>query len=439
MAALLGQLASAERKLSALTSSGASKSEQIPQLQQEIADLHRQIAQGADVLVQSLDNEAAIARQKRDLLAGGLSAARSRLAKADRQTVKLAQLKREADVNRGVYESYLQRYKQAIEQQGVVTPEARLISSAEGDPTRVSPRLSNWLALGLALGVVFGLAGAVAQEFTASPSRTRERFQKLTGLAVLSELPRWRAIDSPEAAHAAQDSTHPLGRALGMLAAGLSPLRAKTRSLVLAFTAAGSREGITTAALASARYLAVSGLSVVLVDANLRRPDVARRLGVAPQRFLDEILKGADPTALLLKDPLSEARIIPARQGAVAPELLFQSKRFLAVVDDLRRHFDVVLIDTPDLASASDALHFAAAADHSVLIVHPQRNRPADTLAALAGLSAVGRTPLGLIINAIPMGRISGAWARSRAAGTPGDGQHRHGSFGGQVEASLNS
>jgi uncharacterized protein involved in exopolysaccharide biosynthesis len=156
--------AEAERKLSVIRASGASKSDQIPLLTNEIAAGHKQIAAAVETVIDSLQSEIAIAEEKYTRISQGLDTARKTLGDASQDQVRLDQLEREAAANREVYESYLERYKQAIEQEGMVTPEARIISSASANTWKIAPRRANWLALGLALGGGLGLAVSFVSE-----------------------------------------------------------------------------------------------------------------------------------------------------------------------------------------------------------------------------------------------------------------------------------
>ena len=74
--------------------------------------------------------------------------------------MRLAQLQREADVNRSIYETFLARYKQTMEQESLAAPEARIISRAEPSDAPVSPKKLQSLVLGMFGGLVVG--GALA-------------------------------------------------------------------------------------------------------------------------------------------------------------------------------------------------------------------------------------------------------------------------------------
>lgn len=400
ISALRAQQDEAERKLAALEASGASKNDQIPILNSEIAAYQAQMAREVKNILESLENEVSIARQKQERVSAELSDAQARLADANRSKVRLGQLEREVEANRNIYESYLGRYKQAIEQQGVVTPEARLISSASADTRRDSPRLSNWLMLGLALGAAIGMAGALWNELVGRPVRSPRRLESLTGLRIIGHVPLLSRHERRNRHAGAQDGRTPFGRSLGRLWNALRSMLGEDKPAVLAMVSAGAGEGKTSLVVGLARHLAASGRKVVMVDADLRSPSLVAETGVAAGKFIDEMITaGCRAENLLIRDSCSNARLIAARAGEIAPEYLLSSSQFQTLLDDLKKWFDVILIDTPDLEQSPDALQVAWAADATLLVASATTIKAEPLAAAVESLAACHRLPLGIVLN----------------------------------------
>lgn len=411
--------AEAERKLAAIETSGASKSDQIPVLKNEIAGLQSRIDQEVRGVIESLETEITIARQKRESVAQAFQKAQENLSQANQDAVQLGQIEREVNANRAVYESYLARYKQAIEQEGMVTPEAQLISIASGNTRRESPRLSNWLGLGFALGTCLGLAIAMLSELRSGKLRSPRRVEAITGSPVIGYIPKLSMNQKnafPKALLAARSE---YGRALGNLYATLRSGQTgqKRESQAIAIVSAQPGAGSTCLTLGLARFLAASGKRVVAIDANLRNPQLANAFGVDAPAFLDEMADHQNPASrLLCGDPQSHAFVIAARGSATPPEDLLSSNRFLALIDALKQQFDYILIDTPDLEGSADALHIAMAADASVLVVRADMARPEGIVTATENLAACQRRPLGLVLNRFRPVR-SGFFAGNEQAG----------------------
>src|SRR5690606_25437006 len=101
-----------------------------------------------------------------------------------------AQLEREAAANRTIYESYLVRYKQTIEQDGIAAPEAQIISFAEPAGAPAKPRLAAWIMFGLGLGGTVGAAASVLREATDRRARLVQSLESATGVPVIGMLPQ---------------------------------------------------------------------------------------------------------------------------------------------------------------------------------------------------------------------------------------------------------
>lgn len=395
--ALRSRTTEAERKLSVIRASGASKSDQIPLLTGEIAASRTQIAAEIESVVDSLQSEVAVAEEKYSRISQALAAAQEKLGEASQDQVRLEQLEREAAANQAVYETYLQRYKQAIEQEGMVTPEARIISPASANTRKVGPRRVNWLALGLALGGGLGLAASFISDARRRRVPSPNELSRLTGLPVLGFIPK---LSSSRRESTALDSRSEYGRAVSALNAALRGSHGEKRPQALALVSPRTGDGKTSMAVGLARALALSGQRVVVVDADTRRPRLAKAFGVRPPAFLDEILDGARPVSqFVCRDTQSAACIIGARRYAGPPEALLASSQFHALIADLMKRFDLVLIDTEALDRSSGALHAALAANEAILLARPDSTDPVRILAAAESLAGCGRRPLGLVIN----------------------------------------
>ncbi|PRD40989.1 hypothetical protein C5748_23685 [Phyllobacterium phragmitis] len=173
-----------ERRLSELQSTGAVKSAEIPALISEKEALKKQITAEVDEIIKSLSNEIAIAERRRSTMEANLREAQNELSKADQAQVEAAQLEREANANRAIYESYLTRYKQTIEQDGIAAPEAQMISMAEPAGARASPRILTWLLLGFGIGGVAAAAGTAFREATDGTLRDLKALEAAAGVPI---------------------------------------------------------------------------------------------------------------------------------------------------------------------------------------------------------------------------------------------------------------
>lgn len=169
-----------------------------------------------------------------------------------------------------------------------------------------------------------------------------------------------------------------------------------------------SGDGATTLLLCLARRLADHGVKVAMVDADRQSPRLARRLGVLAEAGWDDVGSRGLPLAEVAIESLHDRLVLVPRQETVPASLAGDAQQArpggtaagqaqevspTAVVRELRRHYDVVLVDLGHCAK--DAAMLAAAGqrpwlDRVILVRHERRPRPAEFAAAVRQIQSLG-------------------------------------------------
>lgn len=400
--ALRIEQARSERRLRELQDSRALKSAEIASLRSELDSIGRQIGDEVARIVASLTNEISIARQKEASLTDALRDAQEELSEANHAEVTLAQLEREAAANRTIYESYLVRYKQTIEQDGIAAPEAQIISFAEPASRPAKPRLAAWVMFGLGLGGSLGIAALALREATDRRPRVVDTLEHATGVPVIGALPQMGRRERKRVDAIMRDSGTRMGRALAGLRRVLRIDPTRKFSSVIVITSSCAGEGKTTLALGMARSAAAAGIRTVVVDADLRRPGVAKALDLRPGAFVDELLTGERSVDELLHEARGAGfSAVVARSGAARPELLLASPRFRTLINELKLRFDLVLIDAPETSAAPDAMEISAFARRVLFVTRFSTRRMDPVIASIRTLVAWGHGPDGIVLNGV--------------------------------------
>ena len=159
------------------------------------------------------------------------------------------------------------------------------------------------------------------------------------------------------------------------------------------------QEGKSTTSINLSCSLAESGSKVVLIDADMRRPSVAKNLDVAATPGLSNLLSvGADGTVRekVLHDNLS---VIPAGNIPPNPSDLIGSEAMKNLIDKLRTQYDYVIIDLPPVNLVSDSLAVSQHTDGMIVVVRHDRTRRRDVLEAIRQLKLVNAKILGFVYN----------------------------------------
>lgn len=298
-----------------------------------------------------------------------------------------------------------------------------------------SPRPALNLALGLALGLAGGLALAVLRDRLDTTVRTRRDLDDLLHAPYLGGVGDDRALErGPLAGDHLLSTT---GEQFRTLRTNLQFVDIDEPVTSLVLTSAGPGEGKTTTACNLAVTLARSGALVCLVDADLRRPSVARYLGLEGEVGLTDVVVGQVPLddALIGWGGLTTLSVLPSGMRLPDPNSLLASERLGRTMAALVERFDVVVVDAPPLGPVTDAAILAQRTDGLVLVARHGRTRRAAltdvrrqldhararvlgsvlTFAPRRGAEAYGYTPVEDAADA-GGGRL-GAFARRRPAG----------------------
>jgi capsular exopolysaccharide synthesis family protein len=340
-------------------------------LDTDIATLQGQINAEAKRVIGSLASQLGTARGKEAALAGELARLKRQFGEGSDAQVQLRLLERESDANRAVYEAYLNRLKETTEQGKMQEPDSYLISSAV-PPVRPSyPRTFPLLFLGALFGGLTGVAIAFLRELFEHRLHTVEDVEELTGLRVLALVPSlpMARLFKPEN-YVLRRPRSLFNEALRTTRTAIALCRSGETSKVILVTSSIPDEGKTVFCLSLARSLAADNHKVLLIDADLRRPSVAKAFGSYPQYCLADVLDGsAELQQAIQVDAKSGAHYIGANDDVLNPQDLLSSNRMALLISQARREYDAIIVDTPPILLVADAALIARWTDHCLFFI----------------------------------------------------------------------
>jgi capsular exopolysaccharide synthesis family protein len=179
---------------------------------------------------------------------------------------------------------------------------------------------------------------------------------------------------------------------------------------VVLLLSAEADEGKSTIALSIARQQAQGGRRVVLVDSDFRRSRLAHRVaGLEPKPGLSELLTGkASVDEIIQADPKSSANVVVAGETALDNFDLAGSPVFRDFLDDLRRRYDLVVVDAPPVLALTDAHVVAALADATVMVIRWGKTRRRVARYAIAQISRFGGRINGVALSMVDVRRMAG-------------------------------
>ena len=272
----------------------------------------------------------------------------------------------------------------------------------------VSPQPVRNVGLGLLLGLLLGLAAALARELSDTSVKRREDVPALTDVPLLSTLP----YDSDVRDHpliSSLPSHSPRAEAFRVLRTNLSFIDVDHVSKVFVVTSSVPVEGKSTTAANAAVALASAGQRVLLIDGDLRRPQVANLTGLEGSVGVTTVLVGAETLEhCIQRHHQSGLWVLTAGQIPPNPAELLQSQAMHELINRVRQQYDVVIVDAPPLLPVTDAAVLASQTDGAVLVVRHGRTTREQVGGAVDRLHGVGSAPLGVVLNMVPTSRRNG-------------------------------
>ena len=388
-------------------------------LRSQIAEVQAQMEQERAVIVGRLKDEFDGAKHREDLLATTYQVQESNTSAELDKTNKVALLRREFDSEQQLYQSLLQRAKEAGFASAMQVSTIRVVDAAKAPRIPVAPRRSSAVGVGALLGSLFGVGLAFYKERTSGVIYFPGELARLLNLQELGVIPnvrerhrlqpgararrRWLPAGPPRrpgllevtpslgggaAVQAVPPSATSIGISIWNDQSSLvaEAYRSATFSILLAgrlggqaktyvISSASSGEGKTTVVSNLGVALSQSQRRVVLVDGDLRKPGLHKALGLATAVGVRNLLRGEIDGASAPLEQFCRSTAIPnlsiVTSGSGSEEVteLLHSPRASALLARLGREFDLVLIDTPPMLHMADARIFADHADGVILVV----------------------------------------------------------------------
>lgn len=282
-----------------------------------------------------------------------------------------------------------------------VTP----VSSATVPRLPQSPNVPLVIAAGLVFGLFLAVGSAILLDLLTSPLVDDERVERDS--PIIGKIVR----DSRARSHPLPILSHPSGaraESFRSLRTNLRHLHQTDAAQCLVVTSALPREGRTSVAVNLALTIAQSHRRVLLIDADLRRPAVADRLGLDTEHGLTDVLLGEQQMVDAIRSMSAETwkddtvlDVLGSGRQAPDPGELFARPVMTEMLDDARKRYDFVIIDAPSLLAVTDAALLAAQADGALLVVNARTTTQRDFVESQTALRLAGARVSGVVVNAV--------------------------------------
>ncbi|MCI0427263.1 MAG: polysaccharide biosynthesis tyrosine autokinase, partial [Nitrospiraceae bacterium] len=275
-----------------------------------------------------------------------------------------------------------------------------------------SPIKVFYLGMAITWGLVLGMLTALGLEYFERKFSSERDVESATGsqpLALVPEVSSWIGRRRLDVHWLARDPQTPYSDAINSVRGGLRFIRPSGRvPSVIMVSSAASGEGKSTFSASLATAAARSGQSVVLVDADLRRPGVARTFKVKPRATVVDVLMGRESLEdALIRIEQGRLHLLCAHppHGGVSPVDVFEKEALESLLDLLRSRFDLVVVDTPPVNAVSDALLFANYVDVVLFLIRWRHTNSEIVMSSIKQLYDAGAPCVRCILSRINLQR----------------------------------
>jgi capsular exopolysaccharide synthesis family protein len=357
------------------------------QLEQLKSDKQARVSQ----IEESLRAEYRQTRRREAELKEAIEGHKGKAAEQSRKLTELESLKKQAEAAGGLYGVLLQKLNETNIAASLRNNNVRLLDRAVVPTSPVWPRKRQLALVSLLAGLLLGAGWVLLRDALDNSIKDADDVERRLHLQLLAAIPRYTKDDTTLATEAYQN-----------LRTGLLFSRRGSGGQVVLVTGAAPGEGKTTTLLNLGKLLAAAGEPTVVVDCDLRRANLHARLNVPREPgFTDHFVRQVELSGLIRTTRHKNLSVIPAGPLPPNPPALLARPELRTALDQLRRHFRWVLIDSPPVAAVTDALLLAHEANSTILVV--QQNKVDRTVLrrAVAALRKVTPQLAGAVLNAV--------------------------------------
>jgi capsular exopolysaccharide synthesis family protein len=417
LAALQGlrqQEASVRAEYGDAISKYGTKNPHIAELQGQLSAIDQSIQQELSRINQRAKNDYELAKQTESGISASYSRQQDEVNKLNDSTVKLELLAGEAISSRELYNGLYAKLQEANVEAGVQATNLTLVDAARPPATATRPNWLTWPGIGLGAGLLLGIGIAFLRENFDDSIITTEQVESVSWFPVLSFIPSVREKDglpgSSQTGETKEDRSFLISRPNTPMAESyrtlrtaiqLSAIDVPLRTLLI--TSPMSADGKTTSSYNLAVAFAQNGIRVVIIDADMRKPRLHTFFDVNRTPGLSEVLTGSATFSetVVRHSSVESLYFLPAGTPPPNPAELLGSRRLDAVLDEARKEFDLVLVDSPPLLVVTDPVILSTRVDGTILVIRSGRTTKKVLKRASEILARSSGRKLGIVLNGV--------------------------------------
>ena len=434
------QQSEAERKLSEIAQRYGVEHPKYVQAEGEVKTARENVKRQIDTVVQSVTREYEVAKGTETMLVQTLNQAKGSVQGINHKEFQLNLLEREVDSNKQIYDLFLKRAKETNVSGDLQNPVGRVVDQAKAPNSPVKPQKIQIVSVAFFLGLLIAAGASLLIDLLDNTLKSTTDVEAKLKHPLLTTLPLLEKKDADRSSIAhlfLEDPKSLYAESIRTARTGVLLSSIDLTNRILLITSSVPGEGKTTFSI----NLAVAHShtkKTVLIDADMRRPAVAKGLDFEPHLpGLSDLVAGTAPLSECVRAvPGTDLHVITAGTTVPNPLEIILSQRFKDTIAELSKIYEIVIIDSPPVELVSDALVLSKMASGVIYVV-----KALDTPFQLAkkGLTRIRRAEgkvLGVVLNHLDFKKAEKYYGEYSGYGKYGYDKYGYGdNYGSKKEA----
>ena len=402
--------AESERKLADASKRYGPEHPRMVQANAELASARDNVKRQIENVVAGVEKEYDVARANEQALERALGQSKSEIQGINRKEFQLGVLEREAQGNKQLYDMFVTRFKETNVAGDLQSTVARVVDPANIPNVAFAPKKTQIVSIAAAVALLIGIMLSLLLDRISNTINTAAEVESRLGMPMLGYLQKMAGSGKKnvKSEHAfLTDSQSLFSESIRTIRTSILMSALDNPKKVIVVTSTLPGEGKTTVCFNLACALAQVKKSVLLIDADLRRPKIARLVGRekgAPG--LSNLVSGVAPISdCLIKHEQGGFHVLTAGFSPPNPLELLSSAKFADLLTKLTEAFDVILIDSPPMGLVSDALVLTQVANEVIYVVKADSTPHQLARAGLKRLTLAHAPILGVVLNQLDLER----------------------------------
>ena len=404
IASLLQQRSAQNISIAALTKRYRAKHPQMIEAVKGLEQINEELEGALNSSVAKLNVEYLQAQKNFDQSSKHLAEKEADVIDLNKLAVDYNSLRRDLEVNQGLYQQMVMRLNSEMAKIALQGSNARIIDEASAALYPHKPNVPVNLAIGLVGGIVAGLGLVFAIAFLDDRIKSAFDVESSVGLPLIGVVPRIKRLNSPEKARAvAANSDRRVTEAFRAIHSAMKINEVSKHAKIIITTSTSPSEGKSFVTTNLALTFAIHGEKTLIIDADLRMPNVAKSLSIEDDKTgVNQYFNQDAPLDdVIRKDFYPNLDVLSAGGKSKNPTQILNSPHFEKLLADLAERYDRIFIDSPPIAAVSDVLTILPHGDGVIYVIKYNAVKRKTAKANIRRLMESNTPIFGAVLNQI--------------------------------------